>query len=82
MDPGHEFEDEPMSTEMLDDIHDGSKSHPNVNRRKACYNMRGCNKQRKMKLKAALLYTQNMGKGLHKLFKAFVKILSKITNFG
>ena len=32
MDSGDESEDEPMSTEMLEDIHYGSQSHPSVNR--------------------------------------------------
>ena len=31
MDSGDESDDEPMSTEMLEDICDGSKSHPSVN---------------------------------------------------
>ena len=33
MDSGNESDDEPMFTEMLEEICDGSKSHPNVNRR-------------------------------------------------
>ena len=33
MDYGDESDDEPMSMEMLEDIHDRSQSHPNVNRR-------------------------------------------------
>ena len=37
MDYGDESDDEPISTEMVEDIHDGSQSHPNVNRREACY---------------------------------------------
>ena len=32
MDYGNESYDEPMSTEMLEDICDRSQSHPNVNR--------------------------------------------------
>ena len=31
VDSGHESKDEPMSTEMLEDICDGSKSRPSVN---------------------------------------------------
>ena len=30
---GNESDAEPMSTEMLEDILDGSQSHPSVNRR-------------------------------------------------
>ena len=37
MDSGDESNDEPMSTEMLEDIRDGSQSNPNVNRREARY---------------------------------------------
>ena len=33
MDSGNDSDDEPMSTDMLEDICDGSKSHPIVNRR-------------------------------------------------
>ena len=29
-----------ISTEMLEDISDGSQSHPNVNKRKSCYKIR------------------------------------------
>ena len=35
MDSGDESDDEHMSKEMLEDIHDGSQSHPSVNRREA-----------------------------------------------
>ena len=34
---GDESDDEHMSTEMLEDIHDGSQSHLNVNRRETHY---------------------------------------------
>ena len=33
MDSGDKSDDEPMPVEMLEDICDSSKSHPNVNRR-------------------------------------------------
>ena len=35
MDLGDMYEDEPMSTEMLEDIREGDHSHPIVNRREA-----------------------------------------------
>ena len=35
MDSGNESKDGPMSTEMLEDIRDGSQSRPIVNRREA-----------------------------------------------
>ena len=37
MDSGDESDDEPMSMEMLEDIRDGIKSHPRLNRREARY---------------------------------------------
>ena len=37
MDSGDEYEYEPISTEMVEDINDGSQSHLNVNQRKARY---------------------------------------------
>ena len=61
--------DEPISRDMLEDIHEGSNSHPSVNRREACHKICDHIKQRKTELKGALLSTRNMGKGLHKVFK-------------
>ena len=43
---GDESDDEPMSTEMLEDIRDGSQSHPNVNRIEARYKIRDHIRQR------------------------------------
>ena len=37
MDSGDESYDESMSTDMLEDIRDGIKSHPSLNRRETCY---------------------------------------------
>ena len=37
MDSGYESNDEPMSTDMLEDIFDVGKSHPRINRRQARY---------------------------------------------
>ena len=65
-----------MSTDMLEYIHDRSQSRPSINRREARYKICGCFKQRKAKCKGALLSTQNMGKGLHKLFRAVVNDIS------
>ena len=45
MDLGDESEDEPMSTEILEDIRDGGKSDPSVNRREAGYKIRDCIKK-------------------------------------
>ena len=37
---GDESEDEPISTDMLEDNREGSQSHTRVNRREACYQIR------------------------------------------
>ena len=42
MDSGDESEDEPMYMDMLEDICDGSQSHPSLNRREARYNICDC----------------------------------------
>ena len=43
---GDESDDDPMSTEMLEDICDGRQSHPDVNRREARYKVRDCIKHK------------------------------------
>ena len=40
LDFGDESDDEPMYTEMLEDIIDGSQYHPDFNRRYVCYKIR------------------------------------------
>ena len=37
MDSGDKSEDDLIFTDMLEDICDGSQSHPNVNQRESCY---------------------------------------------
>ena len=37
MDSCGDSDHEPMSVDMLEDIYDGSKSHPIINRKEACY---------------------------------------------
>ena len=69
LDYGHESDDEPMPTEMLEDICDGRHYHPDVNRREAQYKIRDCFKQKQSEWNVALKVTRNMGKGSHKLFK-------------
>ena len=69
MDSVNESDDEPISVEMLEDIPDVSQSHPSVNRREAHYKISDCIKQRQSGWKGALKSTQNMGIGLHKVFK-------------
>ena len=74
---GDESDDDPISTEILEDIYDGSQYHPNVNRREARYKIRDRISQRQSELQGELKATQNMGKGLHKVFKIVVKEISK-----
>ena len=40
MDSGNESDHDLIPTEMLEDIRDGSQSHPNVNKKEACYKIR------------------------------------------
>ena len=58
---------------MLKDIIDGSQTHPNVNRREACYKIRDRIRQIQLEWKGSLKATQSMGKGLHKVFLTVVK---------
>ena len=44
---GDESDHDLISTEMLEDIRDGSQTHPNVNRRAAHYKIRDSIRQRK-----------------------------------
>ena len=59
MDSGDELDHEPISTEILEDIRDGSQSHPSVNKREALYKIRDPIKQRQSKRKRALKATRN-----------------------
>ena len=77
MDFGNESDDEPISTEMLENIFGGSPYHPNMNRRESRYKICDCVKQIQSEWKGALKATQNMGKGLHKVFKTVVKDISQ-----
>ena len=70
---GNESDDGPMSTEMLEDICDGSQYHLNVNRIEAHYKICDQIKQRQSEWREALKDTQNMGKGLHKVFNTVIK---------
>ena len=46
LDYGNGSDYEPMSTEMLENVRDGSQSHPNVNRIESQYKIRDRIKQR------------------------------------
>ena len=77
MNSGDESDHDLISTEMLEDIRDGSQTHPNVNRREAHYKIRDRIGQRQSEWKGALKYMRSMGKGLHKLFSTVVKDISQ-----
>ena len=77
MDYGYESYYEPMYTKMLEEIFDGSQSHPNVNSREALYKIRYRINKRQPEWKGALKYTQNKGKGLYKGFKTVLKEISQ-----
>ena len=66
-----------MSTDNLEDICGVSQSHLIINRRDTLYKIRDCIKQGQAEWKGALLSNWNMGKGLHKLFKAVVNEISQ-----
>ena len=72
-----ESEHDLISTEMLQDIRDGSQTHTNVNKREAHYKIRDIIRQRQLEWKGALKYTQSMVKGLHKVFSTVVKDISQ-----
>ena len=68
---------------MLEDISDGSQTHPKVNRREARYKIRDRIRQKKLECKGALKATRSMVKGLHKVFSMVVKdILQELTPLG
>ena len=67
---------------MLEDISDGSQTHPNVIRIEAHYKICDRIRQRQPEWKGALKATQSTGKGLHKVFSTVVKdIFVRIDTF-
>ena len=66
-----------ISTEMLEDIRDGSQTHPDVNKREERVKIRDSIKQRQPEWKGALKATRSTGKGLHKVFSTVVKDISQ-----
>ena len=52
---GDKSDAEPMSTDMIEDIRDGSQPHPIINRREAGYKICNNFKQRQAYCKVALL---------------------------
>ena len=79
---GDESDHDLISTEILEDIYDGSQTHPNVNKRGAHYKIRDHIRQRQSEQKGELKATHKMGKGLHKVFSMVVKdIFQELTAF-
>ena len=76
MDSGDESDDDPIFMEILEDIRDGSQSHPGFNKREDRYKIRDRIRQRQSEWRGALKATQDMSKGLHKTFKTVVKEIS------
>ena len=83
MNSGDKSDHDLISTEMLEDIRDGSQIHLNINRREASYKIRDCIRQRQSESKGALKATRSMGKGLNKVFSTVVKeFFARIDTFG
>ena len=70
---GNESYNDPISTNMLEDVRDRSQSYTNINRRKEHYKILDRINQRQSEWKLALEATQNMGKGLYQVFKTVLK---------
>ena len=77
LDSNEKFNQDLISMETLEDIRDGSQTHPNVNSREARYKIRDRIRQIQLEWKGSLKATQSMGKGLHKVFSTAVKGISQ-----
>ena len=73
LDSNEQSDHDLTSTETLEDICDGSQTHPNVNKREARCKISDRNNQRQSEWKEALKATRSTGKGLHKVFSTIVK---------
>ena len=72
-----------ISTEMLEEIREGSQTHPTVNKRGVCYGICDRIRRKESQWKGALKATRNMGKGLHKVFSTIIKgILQELATLG
>ena len=72
LDEKEKFNDDLISTETLHGIRDGSQTHPSIDKREACLEIRDRIKQNKSQWKGALRATHKMGKGLHRVFSTIV----------
>ena len=66
LDKTEKFDDDLISTETLQDIRDGNRTHPEINKRKARMAIRNRIKQKKSQCKGALRGMHKMEKGLHR----------------
>ena len=66
-----------MPTDILEDICDGIKYHPRINRIDARYKIHNCIEQEQAEWKVSLLSTRNMGKGSYQVFKAVANEISE-----
>ena len=83
IDSSDESDHDLISKEMLEDIRDGSQTHPNVNKREARYKIHDSIMQTQSEWNGALKATQSMGKGLHKvIIVVVIGILQELTDFG
>ena len=73
IDSNEQLDHDLISTEMLEDICDGSQTHPNVNKKEARYKIRDRVRQKESQWKGALKSKRIMGKGLHKVFSMILK---------
>ena len=73
-----ESDAEPISTDMLEGIFDGSQYHKSINRREEIYKIHDCIKWTQAEWKGGSLSIKNMGKCLHKVYKAFVNDISQV----
>ena len=72
-----------ISTELLQDIRDRNRTHPEMNKREARMAIRDRIKKSKSEWKGALRATDKMKKGLHQVFRTIVsEILQELSNFG
>ena len=72
----NESDHDPITTEMLEDISDGSQTHRNVNKKESRYKIRDQFRQEQSEWKGVLKATQSMGKGLNKVLSKAVKEIS------
>ena len=78
MDAMDSGDDDPICTQMLEDIRDRSQSLPSINSREAGYKIRDFIKQIQLECKGALKATRKVVKVLNKVFKNVVKYIFKI----